>query len=359
MKRSALILSTVMLAPLLALPVSAHHSRSNFNEGTSVTVTGTVTEFAFTNPHIFIEVAADDGATWLVEAHSVTGMKRRGWVSDTFVEGEIITVTGTPDKNTDKKLMALISVEKQDGASLRGGGGEGSAGPAEPSTDYSGTWGMDMRSFDVRAAGGPPPKDWPYTEEGARQAAAYDPEDSPELACKEIGVPRIVIYPYSINFIRTDKALKIHKEHLNEYRTIWFDAADAEAANEPASPTGTSVGEFISDNELRIVTDNFTPTEWGIENALDSSDQKRVEETYMLSEDGLRMEVSMSITDPVLFTDPVVRAVAFNKEANREFDLIPCDPRAADRHVTLAVSEAGSEAAPTLSAPKTWWRFWE
>lgn len=349
----------------------AHHSRSNFDNSRTVTVEGVVTEFSWSNPHIYIEVVAGDNEVWLVEANSVTSMRRRGWNEETLKPGERVTFIGNPDKDSSKNFMVMTRLEKGDGKLIEHRSQTSNA-PVTPSTDFSGIWHMDMRNFDVHAAGGPPPTDWPYTELGAQMAASYDPEDSPELECKQIGVPRMMVYPYNIGFTRTADSLNVFKEHLNERRTIWFDPAKAKMAAERPSPTGTSVVSEMTQTRLVIVTDNFAPTEWGIENSLDSSDQKRVEEVFMLSEDGLRLDVEMSITDPVLFTAPVLRKISFVKQPDIELAEIACDPRAADRHMTLDMtgSKVGNDPLATLKLPDTaanddaskdkpWWRFWE
>lgn len=332
----------LLILVLVALPAHAHHSRANFDSNRSVTITGTLTDFAWKNPHIYLEVDTleEDGTTrtWLIEAHSVTGMRRNGWDADTLTEGQTITVSGQPDRDSDKHFMLMNYVLMPDGNRMYAFGNRGGDGPQaeiQASTDFSGTWGLDMRQFNIRLAGGAPPADWPYTEEGRRQADAYDVYENPELDCKAIGVPRIIIYPYALNISREDDRIGMHKEHLDEKRTIWLDPAHPDIQETPASAVGTSIGELLSERELRIRTDNFIPVVWGMTNGIDSSAEKTVEEIYVLEEGGMKMSLTITVTDPVYFTEPVTLTGSLSKQANRELVETPCDPEAASRHLTV------------------------
>ncbi len=63
-----------------------------------VTVKGTVTEFAWDNPHpmITLEVRTDDGKTekWLVGGPAINRMEANGWTKTTVKPGDVITGTG-------------------------------------------------------------------------------------------------------------------------------------------------------------------------------------------------------------------------------------------------------------------------
>src|SRR5688572_2737796 len=61
--------SPAVLAAALALgivaPAASHHSHTMFDHTKEVTITGTVTQFVFRNPHVFLYVDAkgEDGGT--------------------------------------------------------------------------------------------------------------------------------------------------------------------------------------------------------------------------------------------------------------------------------------------------------
>lgn len=85
------------LAPLLAL---AHHSFAIYDSAHQKTVEGTVKEFQWTNPHVWIHVMVknDKGAEdeWSIECTSVNFLERRGWSKHTFKPGDKVSITLSP-----------------------------------------------------------------------------------------------------------------------------------------------------------------------------------------------------------------------------------------------------------------------
>jgi hypothetical protein len=90
-------------AALLAGPALAHHSHSMFDHTREVTVTGTVSGYAFRNPHGFLYVDVKDNAgqavTWWIEMSNISNMMRSGLTKDSFKEGDVVTVTMHPLSN--------------------------------------------------------------------------------------------------------------------------------------------------------------------------------------------------------------------------------------------------------------------
>ena len=73
----------------------AHHSTAMFDMQHTVTVTGTVTQFDWTNPHTFIFMEVMNTATGTSESWSVEGMSpnylsRNGWTRHTLKPGDKI-----------------------------------------------------------------------------------------------------------------------------------------------------------------------------------------------------------------------------------------------------------------------------
>lgn len=93
-------------AALLALPGAglAHHSFAVFfDPSKSVTVTGTVTAFRFTNPHgtIALDVKGADGGIekWRAETNAPVILVRRGWTRDVIKPGDVVTIEGWPSRD--------------------------------------------------------------------------------------------------------------------------------------------------------------------------------------------------------------------------------------------------------------------
>ena len=110
-----------LMAFLLIGTAFAHHSPIVFDRTKQVTITGTVTEFRWGNPHswIHIDVADADGkiANWSIEMNPASHLAREGWKSSTLKPGDKISVTVFPLRN-DEKGGQYISVTLPDGSKL-------------------------------------------------------------------------------------------------------------------------------------------------------------------------------------------------------------------------------------------------
>jgi hypothetical protein len=90
---------------LLACDTSAqaHHSRAMFDLRQPRTLTGTVREFQWTNPHCYIQLTVRDAAgrdeEWSVEMGSPIHLQGRGWGKRTLRPGDRVTVTVSPLRN--------------------------------------------------------------------------------------------------------------------------------------------------------------------------------------------------------------------------------------------------------------------
>jgi Family of unknown function (DUF6152) len=115
---SALLLAGVVLA---AVPAAAHHSGAMFDRTKTVTLTGTVVQFGWTNPHswISIDVPNANGGTdrWSVECNSPNNLARQGWKSTSLKAGDKVTILIHPLRNGDKG-GSFMSAKLADGTIL-------------------------------------------------------------------------------------------------------------------------------------------------------------------------------------------------------------------------------------------------
>jgi hypothetical protein len=94
-----LLVSVVIALTLVcgAVALSAHHSWP-ISRDHLVTVKGTVTQFAWENPHpmLTLEVRTDDGKIekWLVGGPAINRMEANGWTKTTVKPGDVITGIG-------------------------------------------------------------------------------------------------------------------------------------------------------------------------------------------------------------------------------------------------------------------------
>lgn len=130
MKRTAL---TVFVSIVAGLPLSAHHSFAGFDMEKSVTLTGTVKEFQWTNPHAWIQIIVADATgksvEWSVEMSAPSGLLRRGWKPKTLMPGDRIVVVIHPMRD-GQPGGSFVSGKLADGKVL---GGSPTGDPAPPS----------------------------------------------------------------------------------------------------------------------------------------------------------------------------------------------------------------------------------
>lgn len=83
-------------AGLLSIPAWAHHSHANYNTNEFITLSGTLTEVVWTNPHVwlYMEVADAQGRPqmWALEGGSVTALMRGGWQRDSMKPGDKVSM---------------------------------------------------------------------------------------------------------------------------------------------------------------------------------------------------------------------------------------------------------------------------
>jgi Family of unknown function (DUF6152) len=117
MNRKHLALLTAALAVALALTLGstvayAHHNISAlYDRNNTITVTGTVTEFALINPHTRIEFEVTDAngnvEKWTAWSGPPSGMYRRGWRKDSLKPGDKITITGATARDGSKQMSIM------------------------------------------------------------------------------------------------------------------------------------------------------------------------------------------------------------------------------------------------------------
>jgi hypothetical protein len=86
-----------------SVPLFAHHGAASFDTSKTVTVTGTVTEYIWSNPHVLVKLDAKDDSGnvshWVVEAWNPVTQSSRGWTKNTFKPGDEVIVDVAQAKN--------------------------------------------------------------------------------------------------------------------------------------------------------------------------------------------------------------------------------------------------------------------
>jgi Family of unknown function (DUF6152) len=120
--RKLISISALALGLLISAgPALAHHGTAAYQEDKQITVTGTVTEFDFANPHalVYLDVKQSDGtiAKWQGEMTSPNHLVRAGWTRNSLEPGQLITISGLPAKK-GMSSMWIRKIVKADGTEL-------------------------------------------------------------------------------------------------------------------------------------------------------------------------------------------------------------------------------------------------
>jgi hypothetical protein len=126
--RKKLIFSLLSLGAFLVLsrPVFAHHGSAAYDMSKTISVTGTITDFQFVNPHVLISMDVKDPAgkvdKWEGELTSPNHLARAGWTKSTLKPGDQVTLTGGPAKSGSPTMWIRKITKDGQEVSLGGGG---------------------------------------------------------------------------------------------------------------------------------------------------------------------------------------------------------------------------------------------
>jgi hypothetical protein len=105
----------------LWIPASAHHSMAGFDRTQALTLEGVVKDFAWQNPHSWIEleVTGKDGklVTWNFEMTAPAYLVRAGWKKNSIKPGDKVSIVGNPLKTGEPGAL-FVSVTLADGTKL-------------------------------------------------------------------------------------------------------------------------------------------------------------------------------------------------------------------------------------------------
>jgi uncharacterized protein DUF6152 len=107
----------------------AHHSFAMFDHEHQIKLTGTVEEFQWTNPHVYIDLKAPDAKgeikDWVIECANPGILNRIGWKFNMIKKGDKVTVIVAPMRTGEPGAL-LKQVTLADGRKF------GNGAPAGP-----------------------------------------------------------------------------------------------------------------------------------------------------------------------------------------------------------------------------------
>jgi hypothetical protein len=96
-------------------PLAAHHAMAMYDRQRTITVIGTVVEFQWTNPHVFVLVKGtidmdDEAAVWRLETTAPSTLVKLGWSATALRLGDRVSILANPHRQRDEKSALLLKV---------------------------------------------------------------------------------------------------------------------------------------------------------------------------------------------------------------------------------------------------------
>ncbi len=332
----------------LSVEAAAHHAFSTeFDANLTGEVRGEVVKVWWANPHIRydVRVTLDDGTVeeWtLAPPGNLPSYRREGWFEHTVQPGYLVRATGNLGRDGTKRLYATcIHLESGPERGRRLGPCSDDASrattqvTADPGIDYTykpadfpvditGFW--DNRYKFQTTVDDFEPKPMPMTAEARAIYESRKFGDDHVLRCMPAGLPRIFGSPYPMEIFNAGTHYMVLSLQDNTPRWIWMDGRTA-PPNHPLTSMGFSTGRWEG-RTLVIETTKLVPG-WldGSGYPMSGGDATRIVERWTVAEDGLTMDRTLTVHDP-LYTAPLVRTRGSQRRAP-DGELIesePCDP---------------------------------
>ncbi len=323
----------------LAAPVPAHHSDAGMDMESVVAFEGTVTDFVWRNPHVYVLVETEQsGETveWELQLGPVNVISRRGWTRDALSPGDQVTVRANP--MTDGSPYGILrSVDREGGFSLAAGVQAPEVTP--PATSLEGKWLTDRSTVQSYPGGfdGFFHALLTHNENGRAAQAAYDAlsDENPEATCVGRPTPAALVstglYLMEIDLAQQEEVIVFRSEWFDEERTIHMDGREHPDPSERFT-TGHSIGRWEGDT-LVVDTANFEDHRSPYQIGVPSGGQKHVVERWRLNENGTHIDLEFTLEDPEFLAEPMVHSRQLIHSPHLEMLHGECDPLATSRWV--------------------------
>ena len=332
-------------ALLLSAPVSAHHSDAGMDMESTITIEGTVKEYAWRNPHVYVIVETEQSGEpvdWELQMGPVHTSTRRGWTRDSLSPGDQVRVQVNP-MTDGRPYGALRSLDKE-GLSMTQGragliAGLTAEGDTPPATSLAGIWRSDLTKSKSYPGGfdGFYQAQLTLTEAGRAAQAAYDPlsSENPESTCGGRPTPSMLdstsIYMMEIDLSRQEEVVIIRGEE-GHTRMVHMDGRGHPDPGERFA-MGHSIG-WWQDDTLVVDTANFADHRSPYQIGVPSGGQKHVIERYRLALDGTYMDAMYILEDPEYLARPMLHNRVLLPSPHLEMIYGECDEVNAGRWLT-------------------------
>lgn len=270
-------------------------------------------------------------------------------------------------RNTVIRMLVAAGLVLSSAAVVHGDGQQPASGAAaRPGAfnprDFSGIWGRDSRFYTTpcRDCGDRGySHEWPvFTPEGQRRFEANKPargralgspqaeanvkehigrrravlpafSNDPQMTCNPLGLVRNILYnPGLMEFLQTPERTIQFFEWTWDFREVWTDGRKApDPAEYLPRWNGFSVGRWEGDTFV-VETTGFDDRQWLDHHGYPISEQMRLTERWRRTAADT-LEVSMTVTDPLIYAKPWV-------SETKKWKLVPREKLAIDGWAALA-----------------------
>jgi hypothetical protein len=313
------ILVACCLPPLLAF---AHHSPNvHFDRSEVIEIEGELTEIYWRNPHVqlTVETTVEQGAkkTWEIEYLAPSFLSRQGVTADLLREGDTIRIAGFIGRANKAALFStnILLANGQEIFDFQWSEarwtddtigvpfGEYQLARLKDAPEISSSlfrvWSTDVSQ--IRREGVFWKDDYPLTAQARADQASWDRVgDNPYMRC-ENGMPAIMDQFFPTEFVSQGHKILVYLEEQDVVRT--FHMTDVPPP-ETSSAYGHSVGRW--DGETLVVTTTNIDWPWFDQRGIRQTEDVHIVERFTPTPDGRHLDYAATVTDPAVFTEPVV-----------------------------------------------------
>lgn len=335
----------LLILLFLSSPVAAHHSDTGMDMQSVVALEGTVTEFRWRNPHVYITLKSKDEGVleveWKLQTASISLLSRLGWSRSSLLVGDQITVEAHQARN-GRPYGLVATITKVDGTvlptSLDAVTGEPvQVGPAltQTATSLNGVWKVDSTNLQRYPGGseGYFSAKLKLTEKARVAQSLYDEasEQNPTTRCIGRQAPYLTvlatIFPLGIEIDEERNTVSIRSGAFDYRQTVYLDGR-GHPENGETTLSGHAIGWWEEDT-LVVDTVLFDDHVDAYQIGIPSGAEKHVVQRFRLIEGGTRIEVKFFLEDPEF----IVGSLTDKREMiySPHIEIVPfdCDPESA------------------------------
>jgi hypothetical protein len=318
-----------VLMGLITLPFVAtgHHSVAAFyDRSLTAEVEGTVTSVSWRNPHIgftlSVESETGEQQEWEIEGGTFNDLQRQSFDQSFISIGTRVRVVGAPSRRNENAIF-LNQVLTPAGEDIIRNARYSLTDTVQDATAES----LESGIFRVWVNGGPGHglrMPLSLTRDAEALIADFDPlTDDPSLRCQAPGMPNANLNPYPIEFVEENDRITLRIEEWDTIRTIYMEAETPD--NMEGTPLGYSVGHWegktliieTSHIDYPLLDDSGTPM----------SGNARIVERYTLSNNDMRLDYEVIVTDPEYLAEAAIWDATWVWESGAEVKPFECSVR--------------------------------